>query len=102
MVCLTPLFEMVGCLKYNRCGPPIHKSPFNPTIKMEIRITEGKHTLIVMVKVADQRERVREQKGKRKGNGSLKRREEIKEETVTIVGAQDMQVRSVLSDQLGL
>ena len=55
-----------------------------------------------MVKVADQRERVREQKGKRKGNSGLKRREEIKEETVTIVGAQDMQVRSVLSDQLGL
>ena len=69
---------------------------------MEIRITEGKHTLMVLVKVADRRERVREQKGKRKGNGVLKRREEIKEETVTIVGAQDMQVRSVLSDQLGL
>ena len=57
---------------------------------------------MVLVKVADQRERVREQKGKRKGNGVLKRREEIKEETVTIVGAQDLQVRSVLSDQLGL
>ena len=57
---------------------------------------------MVLVKVADQRERVREQKGKRKGNGGLKRREEIKEETVTIVGAQDMQVRSVLPDQLGL
>ena len=69
---------------------------------MGTRITEHKHTLMVLVKVADQRERVREQKGKRKGNGVLKRREEIKEETVTIVGAQDMQVRSVLSDQLGL
>ena len=69
---------------------------------MEIRITEDKHTLIVLVKVADQRETVRGQKGKRKGNGVLKRREEIKEETVTIVGAQDMQVRRVLSDQLGL
>ena len=69
---------------------------------MDTRITEDKHTLIVLVKVADQRERVREQKGKRKGNGVLKRREEIKEETVTIVGAQDMQVRSVLSYQLGL
>ena len=55
-----------------------------------------------MVKVADQRERVREQKGKRKENSGLKRREEIKEETVTIVGARDMQVRSVLPDQLGL
>ena len=96
MACLTTLFEMVGCLKYNRCGSPIPKSPFNS------RITEDKHTLIVLVKVADQRERVREQKGKRKGNGGLKRREEIKEETVTIVGAQDMQVRSVLPDQLGL
>ena len=69
---------------------------------MKIRITEDKHTLMVLVKVADQRERVRKQKGKRKGNNGLKRREEIKEETVTIVGAQDMQVRSVLSDQLGL
>ena len=69
---------------------------------MGTRITEHKHTLMVLVKVADQRERVREQKGKRKGNGGLKRREEIKEETVTIVGAQDMQVRSVLPDQLGL
>ena len=57
---------------------------------------------MVLVKVADQRERVRKQKGKKKGNSGLKRREEIKEETVTIVGAQDMQVRSVLSDQLGL
>ena len=69
---------------------------------MGTRITEHKHTLMVLVKVADRRERVREQKGKRKGNGVLERREEIKEETVTIVGAQDMQVRSVLSDQLGL
>ena len=69
---------------------------------MEMRIAKDKHTLIVLVKVADQRERVREQKGKRKGNGGFKRREETKEETVTIVGAQDMQVRRVLSDQLGL
>ena len=67
-----------------------------------MRIADETHTLIALVKVADQRERVREQKGKRKGNGVLKRREEIKEETVTIVGAQDMQVRSVLFDQLGI
>ena len=94
--------SIFGCSSPGSLDSYTHSlTPIPDNKQMELRITEGKHSLIVLVKVADQRERVREQKGKRKGNSGLKRREEIKEETVTIVGAQDMQVRRILPDQLG-